>query len=514
LFSITKEPINPATLKKKVQNNEAGAFVVFEGWVRNHNEGSEVSSLEYETFESLALKEASLIIDEAKKKFEILDISAVHREGRLSVGDLAIWIGVSAKHRNDAFRACQFIIDQMKHRLPIWKKEHYINKPASWVNCQGCYHHAHIDYTEKDYYEKQLKLSNIGDKGQALLKNAKILVIGAGGLGCPALSYLTSAGVGSITIYDGDRLEISNLHRQTLYSHEDIGEYKSILAKKRLKGMNPFIQIHSQTDRINIFNAKEIISQHDLILDCTDNFETKFIIHDACYFLKKPLIQASIYQHEGQLQVFHFKNQSDCMRCIWPTIPEQGQIGNCADVGVLGVVPGILGTMQASEAIKALLHQNSIATSHTLLVDLTNWGITRIKRTNNKNCPLCSSTPSIVDLSIKNYGRLNYEIDLSDVSNPELNHYRFIDIREQSERDESHPWEKFLKPLPSNKIHHLSLHHSSERILLVCKKGIRSKKLAKKLRQSGLKNIFSLYGGVHSVQENWNKIKKGTRNVN
>ena len=147
-------------------------------------------------------------------------------------------------------------------------------------------------------------------------------------MGCPALNYLSAAGVGHITICDGDQLEITNLHRQTLYSHSDVGEYKSILAKKRLKKLNPFIEIHALTHKINIKNAKEIISEHDLVLDCTDNFEAKFLIHDTCFFLKKTLVQASIHQTQGQLQVFEFKNDLDCMRCVWPEIPEKGSVGN------------------------------------------------------------------------------------------------------------------------------------------------------------------------------------------
>jgi len=505
MFSATKEPILPTELEKQIKNPRAGALVTFEGWVRDHNEGQDVSSLEYEIYESLATKEAAKIIQEAKEKYDILDITATHREGHMQIGEIAVWIGVTSKHREAAFRACRFVIDEIKLRLPIWKKEHYVNGKAEWVNCQGCYKHAHTHYSEDHYYEKQLPVLN---GKQELLKNSKVLVIGAGGLGCPALSYLTGAGVGSITICDGDRLEISNLHRQILYSHADIGEYKSVLAKKRLKELNPFINIEAFTDRIDISNALELISKHDLVLDCTDNFESKFIIHDACYLSRKPLVQASIYQNDGQLQTFSFTSGSSCMRCLWPTMPDSHCVGNCAEVGVLGVVPGVLGTMQAAEAIKTLTHTNKLSFTHTLLVDLSTWDISKIKRTKSKTCPLCGEAPSIINLNKIHYGHTDCDLELSTIPDSEIINYNFIDIRELNERNLSSPWENILTHIPSNQIDSKVLQKSKPRILLVCQKGIRSRKLATTLRNSGLQNVYSLNGGVASLHKNWDRIQK------
>lgn len=507
MFQITKDIIDTDQLKNSIGNDEAGALVVFEGWVRNHNEGKRVSALEYEVFESLAVKEAGKVIEEAKEKFDILDVFAIHRVGHMAVGDIAVWIGVNSKHREAGFHACRYVIDEIKLRLPIWKKEHYEDGNATWVNCQGCYRHAHIHYSEKEYYEKQLRLKNFGEEGQSRLRNSKVLIVGAGGLGCPALTYLASAGVGKITICDGDLLEISNLHRQTLYSYDDIGEYKSILAKKRLNALNPFITVDAFTHRVDIENIKEIISQHDLVLDCTDNFETKFMLHDTCFFLRKPLVQASIYQDEGQLQSFDFASDAGCLRCIWPDIPEQGCVGNCVDVGVLGVVPGVLGTMQATEAIKKLLNWQSSNDSKTLLVDLMSWNISFIKRTKNSSCPLCGETPSIKDLVRENYGLSDIDIDLSKASDKEIGQYKFIDIRESNEQDLSLPWEKFLERILPNRDANPGLISSTRPVMLVCQRGIRSKKYAHELRDSGAKQIFSLKGGISSVRENWDKIQ-------
>ncbi len=508
MFKVTHEPINPEQLKEQSKDDKAGSFVVFEGWVRNHNEGKKVASLEYEVFESLALKEAKKVIDEAKEKFDILDVTAVHRAGHIAIGDIAVWIGVSSKHREPGFHACKYIIDEIKLRLPIWKKEYYVDGEATWVNCQGCYKHAHNHHTEEQYYDKQLRLKNLGPEGQTRLKNAKVLVVGAGGLGCPALSYLVSAGVGNITICDGDHLEVSNLHRQTLYAHSDIGEYKAVLAKKRLKGLNPFVTINAITKRVSFDNINELVSMHDLVLDCTDNFESKFLIHDACYFLNKPLVQASIYQSEGQLQSFTFKKDSGCQRCLWPEVPSPDSVGNCAEVGVIGVVPGVLGTMQATEALKILLNWGSSTDSSTLLVDLMNWSVSKIKRSKNKSCPLCGDKPKIKGLSKNHYGRLDFELELSELTDEDLAKYKFIDIRELNEKDHHAAWENFLLQKP------LSLFENDfnpasqvDPIILVCQRGARSKTLAQKLRLSGATGVFSLNRGVSSVRENWGRIQ-------
>ena len=284
MFQVTEKPIDLERWIQKARNPRAGAFVEFQGWVRDHNEGKKVQSLEYEIFESLARKEAVKIITKAKAKFQVLDIQVVHRVGHMDIGDLAVWVGVSSEHRSAGFRACRYVMDEVKVRLPIWKKEYYLEEDAKWVNCQGCYQKKIV---KQDYYEKQIKLKNLGEPGQKRLQNSQLLVVGAGGLGCPALSYLVAAGVGQITICDPDLLEVSNLHRQTLYSHENIGEYKVNLAKAKLESLNPFVHIQGLSKRVDLGNVQALVASHDLVLDCTDNFESKFLIHDACFFFKK-----------------------------------------------------------------------------------------------------------------------------------------------------------------------------------------------------------------------------------
>jgi len=248
MFYITSDSLKRDILCEKLSNTKAGALVTFEGWVRDHNEGKKVSSLEYQIYDVLALKEGQKIIHEAIEKFNIHDAHAIHRFGHLKIKDMAIWIGVTATHRNDAYKASRYIIDQIKHRLPVWKKEHYLHHEAKWVFCKDHYNHVH--FNEAEYYKKQN-----GFVDQEKLKNSKILVIGAGGLGCPALLSLVSAGVGEIHIIDFDKVEITNIHRQVLYHPGLVGEYKVSAAVSSLTQLNPYIKVTGE----NLFISSDNI---------------------------------------------------------------------------------------------------------------------------------------------------------------------------------------------------------------------------------------------------------------
>ncbi|HZH97503.1 MAG TPA: ThiF family adenylyltransferase, partial [Fimbriimonadaceae bacterium] len=348
MFRISRDPI---TVEGVGEHSAAGAFVTFDGRVRDHNEGQAVLRLEYEAYDELAVSEGERILEEARQRFDVLGIECVHRVGLLEIGDVAVRVGVAAAHRGEAFRACEFVIDEVKRRVPIWKKEYYASGASDWINCHSG--EAAME-AEAAYYARQVRLPDLGQEGQSKLKAARVLVVGAGGLGSSALLYLAASGVGKIGISEDDVLSPSNLHRQVLYNWADVGKPKAALAARRLLALNPFVtaEVHA---RITTDNALAIFQDYDLVLDCTDNFRSKFLLSDAAVAARKPLVQASIYQYEGQLHVYDPKVNSPCLRCTWPEIPAEDCVGSCAEVGVMGVLPGVFGALQASEAIKLIL---------------------------------------------------------------------------------------------------------------------------------------------------------------
>jgi len=384
-FRFSHEPLDTEALRDSMRDPACGGYTSFEGWVRNNNEGQDVHRLEYEAFEPLAVKEAERIMAEAVEKFGIEHASCVHRLGDLAIGDMAVWVGASARHRHEAFLACRYIIDEVKHRVPIWKKEHYVNGNSGWVNCERCaapseHEHAHGHATEiagnhshhdhehhhqraeaphsrslQPDYSRQIALKEVGAAGQAKLRASKVLVVGCGGLGVPVLQYLAGAGIGKIGLVDGDKLEASNLHRQTMYALADVGEYKAVLAAERVRALNPEVDARAHTVRLSSDNASDLVAEYDLVIDCTDNFSTKFLLNDVCVRLRKPAIFSSVYQYEGQLQVVRPDRNGACLRCVWPEATRDGLVGNCAEAGVLGPVPGVFGCLQALEALKTLL---------------------------------------------------------------------------------------------------------------------------------------------------------------
>ncbi|MBK7107731.1 MAG: HesA/MoeB/ThiF family protein [Bacteroidetes bacterium] len=230
-------------------------------------------------------------------------------------------------------------------------------------------------------YARQLQLPQIGEAGQQLLADAKVLVIGAGGLGCPALSYLAAAGVGTLAVVDFDTLELSNLHRQPMYDTMDVGRLKSKAIADKLMLLNPEIQIFPYTDRITQLNALDIFSSYDIIVDCTDNFSTRYIINDACILLNKPFVYASVFQYEGQVAVFNY-NGGPTYRCLFPQPPVYGSVPDCNTSGILGTITGVIGTLQATEVIKMIcmpkyVMQNKLLTWNALTQSIFNLKIQR-----------------------------------------------------------------------------------------------------------------------------------------
>jgi len=529
-FRFSHEPLEPTALAEVLHDPACGGYASFEGWVRNHNEGLEVNRLEYEAFEPLALKEAERIMAEAVQRFGIEHAACVHRVGSLAIGDLAVWVGASARHRHEAFLACRYIIDEVKHRVPIWKKEHYVSGDSGWVNCERCAapsehthehasgasaqghahggrHHEHDHSHAHEHgrkegavspavkavpdYSRQIALKEVGAAGQAKLRAARVLVVGCGGLGVPVMQYLAGAGVGRIGLVDGDRLEASNLHRQTLYALADVGESKAILAAERIRALNPDVDARAHTVRLNAENAADLVSQHDLVIDCTDNFSTKFLLNDVCVRLRKPVIFSSVYQYEGQLQVVRPDRGGPCLRCIWPEATRDGLVGNCAEAGVLGPVPGVFGTLQALEALKTLMDMPGQLGNQLLVIDLLTLSISRVNIRRAETCPDHASA------RVHRAPAASLEVEFDSLEDAEAQGLAVIDIREAHELEEM--------PTPSGNARHVPmaqlLHGASSlaaggKYLLVCASGRRSLAAAEELRSRGFGEVYSLRGGV------------------
>ncbi len=370
---------------------DAGGFVCFEGRVRNEHLGKDVVALEYEAHPEMAIAQGEQLLAEAIERFRLIDAVCVHRVGRLDVGELAVKIDVSAAHRREAFAGCEFIIDELKKRVPIWKKEHYADGNSGWIGIQE------QPVTVDSVYDRQMRLPEVGVEGQNRLRQARVLVVGAGGLGCAAIPYLVAAGVGTVGICDGERVHVSNLHRQPMYGPGDIGLLKVDRVAVACGRLSPFVQVNAYPEQLTVENAEGMVKGYDIVIDGTDNFRTKFVLNRTCTSLGKPLIVAGIYKFDGQLLVIVPRGSGGCLRCVWPTEPTDGRIGTCADVGVLGFVPGLFGVQQAAEAIKLILGLPSAATSNVVVQNLLDGTQVLLPRAVSPDCPICSGIATVSD---------------------------------------------------------------------------------------------------------------------
>lgn len=503
MFRITEAPIGAEDLKAALADRGAGACATFEGWVRAQNEGKAVESLAYEAYGELAEKEGGRIIEEARTRFGLLHAVCVHRTGHLALGDMAVWVGVSAPHRGEAFAACRYIIDEVKHRVPIWKKEWYVDGDSGWVNCERCAAHAHAHahaapaIAPDAYYARQTVLPQVGAEGQAKLAAARILIVGAGGLGCPAAMYLAGAGVGEIGICDGDRVEASNLHRQPLFAFDDVGKPKARVAAARIAALNPFVRTVVHETRLTAANAREILSAYDLVLDCTDNFDAKYLINDAAVLFGRPYVMASVYQFEGHVFAYDPARESACLRCIWPEPPAAGCIGSCAEAGVLGAVPGIAGALQAMEALKRLLGLPGALDGELLLCDFLSGHQQRIRAARRNDCTACGATRT---LRIEEDDDGPLELDAAQVVR-EAARYRVIDIRESDESVAAPLGGLDAEPAPGSAWNLDAPPIDREQdVVLCCARGVRSMSLARALRRRGYGRVYSLRGGAQALR--------------
>jgi adenylyltransferase/sulfurtransferase len=249
-------------------------------------------------------------------------------------------------------------------------------------------------------YARHIILPEVGGKGQEKLLNSKVLVIGAGGLGSPAILYLAAAGVGTIGIVDFDVVDLSNLQRQIIHNTERVGAPKVESARKTVEMLNPDVKVITYNTRISKENIMDIIKNYDVVLDGTDNFPTRFLINDACYFAGKPLVSAAMLRFEGQVSVFDFRNKekSPCYRCLFPEPPPPGLVPSCQEAGILGSIGGIMGCIQATEAIKLILGIGEPLVGKLLIMDALSMEFRKVKLRKDPNCPLCGEKPVIKEL--------------------------------------------------------------------------------------------------------------------
>ena len=246
-------------------------------------------------------------------------------------------------------------------------------------------------------YSRQIILSDIGGKGQEKLLNAKVLMVGAGGLGSPAALYLAAAGIGKIGIVDSDKLELNNLQRQILHSTKDVGRPKVESARDRLLGLNPDVEVIPYNIRISSENILDIIKDYDIVVDGSDNFPTRYLVNDACVLSGKPLSHGGIFRFDGQAMMI-IPHKSACYRCLFPEPPPAGLVPSCQEAGILGVVAGVIGIIQANEVLKYVLGIGELLEGRLLIFNALNSSFRQVKVPKDPNCPVCGNKPTITKL--------------------------------------------------------------------------------------------------------------------
>ena len=361
-----------------------------------------------------------------------------------------------------------------------------------------------LSSSEKNRYQKHLLLPQIGLAGQLKLKNAKVLVVGAGGLGCPVLLYLSAAGVGKIGILDADSVDMTNLQRQVLYKTEDIGSPKASTAASHLAKMNDTIEYEAIKQNLRPENAETFIKNYDIIVDCTDNFTARYIINDYCVKLNKPFVYGAIHQFEGQISVFNFKdsngNLGPTYRCLFPEQPSDLEIPNCAAIGVLGVLPGMLGTYQANEVIKMITGIGTTLSSQLLMIDLLENTSQKIAVKRRKYAEeLIFPAGEKTSQSIENQ-EFNQEMTVQELFKKikKEEDIFILDVRNLNEYETCRIEGSMLIPMsniPTN-IKHIP---KDKTVVVYCHHGFRSASVIEYLSQNhGFINLQNLTGGINA----------------
>jgi len=356
-------------------------------------------------------------------------------------------------------------------------------------------------------YNRHLILHGFGIESQKKLKLAKVLVIGAGGLGCPVLQYLAAAGVGEIGIIDFDFVEDSNLQRQVLFSVEDVGKLKTEVAAVKLAKQNPYVKLKDYPVRLLNKNALEIFPRYDVIIDGTDNFSTRYLVNDACVLLNKPLVYGAVYKFEGQVSVFNYTTEAPTYRCLFPVPPSAGSVANCSEIGVLGVLPGIIGTLQATEAIKIITGIGEVLSGKIMLVDALAMNFSTVELIRNED-----AWRNTAPATTKEFLKTDYDFfcgniladsvlkktTVSDLQKIIDNKYeiQLLDVREPHEHPQIDELKDLQIPLGEIKNHTTKISRT-KKVIVFCKGGTRSKRAIELLENKfGFTNLYNLEGGV------------------
>ncbi len=352
---------------------------------------------------------------------------------------------------------------------------------------------------ELDRYREQIKLKDVGLEGQLMLKQSSVAIVGLGGLGSPVTLYLAAAGVGRMTLIENDTVALPNLHRQVLFDSGDVGSSKLEAASRRFTSLNPDIRITEHHERLDSNNATTLLQGNDLVLDCTDNFESRYIINSVGVSLGIPVVFGSVFRSEGQVSVFG-AGDGPCYQCLYPEVPNQDQAPSCADDGVLGVLPGVIGMLQATEALKLILGIGEALVGKLILYDALRMEFRTIQVKRNPNCPVCATRTSKAR-EASTSSRHHTDLAVEEYANWRNSGYphQLIDIREEYESDIASIGGKLI-PM-EDLLAHMEDISRSEPIVLYCHLGIRSRKAATMLAHLGFDNVYDLIGGINRWSE-------------
>jgi sulfur-carrier protein adenylyltransferase/sulfurtransferase len=359
---------------------------------------------------------------------------------------------------------------------------------------------------ERNRYARHLILPGVGLDGQRRLKAARVLIVGAGGLGSPTALYLAAAGVGTLGLADNDTVDVTNLQRQVLHGTSDVGRSKLDSARDRLHDLNPHVQVVTHAAWLTSANAMEIVAQYDIVIDGTDNFATRYLVNDACVLLGKPNVHGAIFRFDGQASVFATES-GPCYRCLYPTPPPVGSVPNCAEGGVFGALPGLIGTIQAIETLKLILQIGESLAGRLLMIDTLTMQTHTVRLDRDPSCPACGTRELTTLIDYDEFcgitpAGMAVATDVIEITPAALaerlargDDFDLIDVRE--------PYEAQIASLPAARLIPLGTIASSfdtldtaREIVVMCRSGKRSADAARLLQAAGFSRVSSLAGGI------------------